>query len=267
MSQNICKFIPKAEEEININILNFVYETKKQSFDNIHCDACYKMYFVTSGKGKLRLAEKIYELEKNYVFFTLPSTRYSIESCEEFEYMYISYLGTRTNKIMEHYNITRKNFLFKNFPDLDLIWKESISDNTSVLSLRCEGILLYTFSKIVQPTEDKKYDKNKIVPEIKKYIDENFTDADLSLDKISNKYSYNKKYISTVFKKKTGVGISQYLSTLRIQYACTLIEQGFTSVKDIAFLCGYNEALYFSKVFKIKMGVSPKEYINSEALQ
>lgn len=267
MQQNICKFIPKANEEININILNFVYETKKQAFDKIRCDACYKMYFVTGGKGKLRLSEKVYEVEKNDVFFTFASTRYSIESCEGFEYMYISYLGARTNQIMESCKITKKNFLFKSFPELDVIWKSSINDNISVLALRCEGILLYTFSKIVQPVKDKRLAQNEIVPKIKKYIDENFTDPSISLDEIGNKYSYNKKYISTVFKSKTGVGISQYLATLRIQYACALIEQGFTSVKDIAFLCGYNDALYFSKVFKTKMGLSPKEYIFSEALQ
>lgn len=56
------------------------------------------------------------------------------------------------------------------------------------------------------------------------------------------------------------VGISEYVATLRIQQACTLLDQGFTSVKDIAFLCGYNDPLYFSKVFKAKTGVSPREY-------
>lgn len=256
-----------TNEDININILNFVYETKKQSLDKICCDTCYKMYYVTNGSGRIRLSENVYELEKNDVFFTFPSTRYSMESLNAFKYMYISYWGTRTNQIMENYNITKKNFLFKGFSDLDLIWKKSITDNTSVLSLQCEGILLYTFSRIVQPSENKKFTESEIIQVMKKYIDENFTASDLSLDKLGRQYAYNKKYLSTTFKKKIGVGISQYISTLRIQYACTLIEQGFTSVKDIAFLCGYNEPLYFSKVFKIKMGLSPTEYINSKALR
>lgn len=201
MGQNICKFIPKTDDTVNINILNFVNETKKQTLDNIRCDTCCKMYFVTRGRGKIRLSENVYELEKNDVFFTFPSTRYAIESLEDFEYMYISYLGTRTNKIMEKHNITKKKFVFRNFPDLELIWKTSIKDSASVLSLLCEGILLYTFSQIARPIEDKKITKNEIVPEIKKYIDENFTNSALSLDKISDKYSYNKKYVSTVFKK------------------------------------------------------------------
>ena len=54
------------------------------------------------------------------------------------------------------------------------------------------------------------------------------------------------------------------LNTVRIQHACTLIEQGFTSVSDIASCCGYADPEYFSKVFRGKMGVSPGAYIHSQ---
>ena len=98
---------------------------------------------------------------------------------------------------------------------------------------------------------------------IKKYIDDNFTSCDLSLNCISKELLYNPKYISGLFKKKMNIGLVEYINTIRIQYACTLISQGFTSVKELAVLSGYKDALYFSKVFKKKMGVSPKQYIFS----
>lgn len=95
----------------------------------------------------------------------------------------------------------------------------------------------------------KKSNESDTLPSIKN-VDESFTDLALSLLQISRKYLYNAKYISSAFKKKYKVGLNQYITTLRIQYACTLIEQGFTSVESIASLCGYSEPLYFSKVFK-----------------
>ena len=58
------------------------------------------------------------------------------------------------------------------------------------------------------------------------------------------------------------MGVSEYIATIRIQYACTLMEQGLSSVSDIALLCGFSDPLYFSKVFKKRMGISPRAHIN-----
>ena len=48
---------------------------------------------------------------------------------------------------------------------------------------------------------------------------------------------------------------------IRIENACALIEKEHDCVKEIAFLCGFNDPLYFSKIFKKKMGISPSAQI------
>lgn len=157
-------------------------------------------------------------------------------------------------------NITRKNFIFTDIGGLDTIWKASISDEKSVLSLRCQGLLLYTFSLIGERKLKAESAQPDVIMRIKKYCDDNFADEDLSIEKISEIFSYNPKYISSAFKKKMRVPFTNYITALRVQKACTLMEQGFTSIKDIACQCGYSDPLYFSKVFKLRMGLSPKEY-------
>ena len=47
---------------------------------------------------------------------------------------------------------------------------------------------------------------------IKKYIDDNFSDAQFSIGRIGNELNYNKKYISTLFKKEFNIGIIDYLT-------------------------------------------------------
>jgi two-component system response regulator YesN len=64
-----------------------------------------------------------------------------------------------------------------------------------------------------------------------------------------------------VFKRHVGVGIVEYLHTVRIQHACTMLKQGFTSVSDVALRCGYPDAQYFSKVFKRRMNLAPRDYM------
>lgn len=263
MSENICRFLPKKDTENGINIINFVYETNEEMFDRVQCDSVYKMCLVTNGKGFIETLGRKYPLNMGDVFFIFPATRYTVRG--KFEYMYISYLGLRAAELSDKLNITRKNFIFRDIDGLDAIWKASISDEKSVLSLRCEGLMLYTFSLIGERELKGDSARNDAIMQIKKYVDENFSDEDLSIEKISEIFSYNPKYISSAFKKKVRVTFTKYITTLRIQKACTLVDMGFTSIKDIAYQCGYSDPFYFSKVFKLRMGLSPKEYIKNAA--
>ncbi len=97
---------------------------------------------------------------------------------------------------------------------------------------------------------------------IKKYVDENFSNSEFSLAEISKEFSYNKKYVSDLFSKKYGIHIIDYINDLRIENACALIDNGNTSVSTVATLSGFSDQFYFSKVFKKKMGLSPKARMN-----
>lgn len=149
-------------------------------------------------------------------------------------------------ELADKLNITRKNFIFTDIGGLDTIWKASISDEKFVLSLRCQGLLFYTFSLIGERELKAESAQPDVIMRIKKYVDDNFADEDLSIEKISRVFSYSPKCISSAFKKMR-VPFTNYITALRVQKACTLMEQGFTSIKDIAYQCGYSDPLYFFK--------------------
>ena len=92
------------------------------------------------------------------------------------------------------------------------------------------------------------------------YLEDNFTDCRLSLNEVAAAAGYNPKYLSHLFKKQFGMGFSEYLRILRIKHAVNLIENGVTSVKNVALLSGFSDPLYFSKVFSESVGVSPSNY-------
>ena len=60
---------------------------------------------------------------------------------------------------------------------------------------------------------------------------------------------------------------TQYLRDLRIKRSIFLIEQGINSVKSIAILSGFSDALYFSTVFKQSVGLSPRDYIQQNSAE
>ena len=261
---NICRFIPRHHDYEAIHTINFVLERKPQNYENLKINSVYRMHLVVNGTGRLYTPGHSYSLKKGDVFFVLPATLSAIESLENFEYIYISYIGARANMIMDKLKITIHNCVFHDFDEICNFWMESLYVDSTMFDLRSESVLLYTFSVMgTRFLQEDDGDRKAMVTAslIKKYIDDNFSDTEFSLDKMGSELSYNKKYISRVFKKEIRVSITEYLNTVRIQHACTLMEQGFTSVKDIALLCGYKDSLYFSRVFKNEMRVSPREHM------
>ncbi len=261
--KNICKFIPKTNDLDAIHTINFVLETEPQKYDGLKSSSLYRIHYVSKGSGTLHLCNSSHKISEGDIFFVIPSVPYAIESENNLEYMYISYLGTRANMITDRLGISYKTCVFHDFFEVEDFWKNSLVVPVEASDLRCESVLLYTFSVMIEKlvisgNETKVADA---VTQIKKYIDDNFFDSDLSLDKISEILSYNKKYISTVFKNKFKTGVCEYINILRIQHACTLMQQGVTCIKNVAYLCGFHDPMYFSRVFKKQIGVSPKEHI------
>lgn len=261
--KNICRFIPSNNDHNNINIINFVYETKNFK-DDPTTISTYRIAIVVKGKGILSIYDKQFNLTTGDVFFNFPSIPFYIKSEENFEYIYISYIGIRANMIMDKFKISYKNCIFRNMYEVIDIWKNSITSPDSVSDLKSESILLYTLSIIGENIIlEEKENNYETVKKIKNYIDKNFKNPNLSISKISSEFLYSEKYISSIFKKSFKTGISTYITTIRIQYACELMQQGLKSISDISFLCGYKDPLYFSKTFKKIIGTSPKEHIKS----
>ena len=191
---------------------------------------------------------------------------FAIESVSDFKYMYISFLGARGNRIMEKLGVSPKSPLYPDCEDLETVWTQGLRSPAPLSDIASEAVLLHTFAYLggkLSKFSGNDQGRADLISMIQKYVDEHFSDPDFSLERLGNDLKYNKKYLSTVFKRHVGVGIVDYLHTVRIQHACTMLKQGFTSVSDVALRCGYPDAQYFSKVFKRRMNLSPREYMAS----
>lgn len=267
MEQNICHFIPVQRNYYSLQTVHFVLETKEQPFQPLKTESLYKVHYVRSGGGILHTLGREQPLKKGDLFFTFPGNPFSIESNKDFSYLYISFLGARGNQLLEMAGISKKQFYFENSEELEPFWINGLTAHPEMVPLISESILLYTFSHLGSKNlaaPKRQREENPAAMQIKKYIDDSFNDPALSLERIADALSYHPKYISTVFKKAFGVGFADYLNTIRIQHACTLIKQGFTAINDIAFCCGYEDPQYFSKVFKKKQLQSPRDYIKEQ---
>jgi two-component system response regulator YesN len=69
----------------------------------------------------------------------------------------------------------------------------------------------------------------------------------------------SKEYLSKTFKATVGVGFSDYVASLRMEKAKTLILEHNIPIKDVGFMVGYIEQPHFYKKFKKYFSMTPGE--------
>ncbi len=264
MSNSICNFLPSNVSTVGIKPIHFVYETDFHSLRQPFFSAVFSVFLVTQGNATLHVAED-HPLSVGDVFFAFPSYRYTLDASDDFEYMYISFLGEGCHALMQQLGISVTAPVYRNLAHLTDFWKQAIHQKSNAnMALLTESLLLYTLSFIRPATNTTEAVSGPIFNKIVEYVEQHFDDCDLSLSQLAAEFSYTEKYISALFTKHMSVKFKRYLNTLRIQHAYKLIENGETSVSYIAEQCGYTDAVYFTKVFKAKRKLTPTEYIKQQ---
>ncbi len=90
------------------------------------------------------------------------------------------------------------------------------------------------------------------------YLEKHFSE-DLSLDLVSDLFHLSPGYLSQLFGRRLGITYTNYITKIRIENACRLLEEG-RSIAETAKKCGFRNEKYFYKVFKKQTGETPQEY-------
>lgn len=86
---------------------------------------------------------------------------------------------------------------------------------------------------------------------------------DLSLDTLAHYSRLSKFHFSKKFKELTDTSPIQHFINMKMQYACSELDNKNDSIKHIAESLGYADPYYFSRLFKKIVGMSPKQYRDS----
>ena len=261
---SICRFIPAKAENEGLETVYFVYETEFQKLKQPFQHATFFLQLVTRGSAHLSLDGHTCHLRRGALVLIPPSVKYTVEGDADFAYMYITFTGERAFRLVEPCRAHSGDLVFYGFEWLIEFWQSAIRRiNAANASILTESVLLYTFSFLHSGENDVETpDKSKTVFEsMLAYVKNHFADADLSLRKIADIFSYTEKYLSHLFKKNIGVNFNAYLTQMRMDYAVKCMEGGMRSVREIAEICGYYDPLYFSKVFKRIKNDTPLNYM------
>jgi two-component system response regulator YesN len=118
--------------------------------------------------------------------------------------------------------------------------------------------------KVLDMFMDTVYETRKVrnarsLGEALKYIRENYQ-SDLTLEDVAQKICMSPYYLSHLFREELNITFVEYLTMVRMEEAKRLLKDTSQSIVAIAFQVGYEDASYFSKVFKKYVGISPAQY-------
>lgn len=102
-----------------------------------------------------------------------------------------------------------------------------------------------------------------LVEKSTEYINENYGDSELTIDKLCRHLHISPNYFSTIFKKETKQTFVNYLTNIRLEKAKELLKTTSLKTFEIARKVGYSEPNYFSYSFKKNLSISPSEYRNN----
>ncbi|WP_338449963.1 helix-turn-helix transcriptional regulator [Niallia oryzisoli] len=226
----------KVSIEENKDIIEKRYKTQNQLMDALaKGDKAEVNHLISMMSGIIEFSDRIPEspirASKNMAFVLNTTFRIAAERGGVHP-IYLHNISERFAILIER---------TKNIPDLNKLILLMANEYCDLVNTYATG----QYSSIVKKTVD--------------YIMLNLGN-NLSLNRIATEIHVNPSYLSRKFKEETQMNISEFINQKRIEEAKLYLRRGNISVTDIAFLVGFNDLNYFSKVFKKVTSVTPSQY-------
>jgi len=205
------------------------------------------IHYVTQGTGTVSKGGKSYQVNAGEAFIILPDevVTYTADAQNPWVYQWIGFDGEMSKKFAELPTVIP-------FPP-GIIDEMIALRDSSVREYLVAGLLFRMYAEIFYSAGKKV--NNHYVRRVKDHINMLYM-YPLRVEEIAKKMNLDRRYLSRIFKERTGQSIQEYLISVRMEEARQRLSEGF-SVDETAHLCGYEDAGNFSKMFKRRFGISP----------
>lgn len=235
----------------------------------------YQLLYVASGKATFYFKGEPTEVTAGHMVLYQPKQeqRYEYFAVDRPEVYWVHFTGSEVRNILRHYDIPLdKNVIYSGSSSIySYLFKEMIHELQTCRTGFEELLEMYLrqiFLLIQRSWEERKPTVSSYLQDeidyARKYFNEHYNE-DISIEEYAQSRGMSVSWFLRNFKQMTTKSPMQYILTIRINNAVSMLETTDYNVTEISTIVGYDNPLYFSRIFKKQKGVSPSEYRKSLA--
>lgn len=229
----------------------------------------YQLLYIAAGKAHFYFDGKERIIPKGNMVLFRPgeSQIYYLYASEKPETYWVHFTGSDVGLLLDYYQMPKGENVFYTgtSPDYQWLYRQMIQE----LQLRRANYddllsmnLRHIFLMINRYLKEGKQVGTDVLDEIERathYFNENYNQQ-ISIEKYAEEHMMTSCWFIQSFKQITKTTPMQYIVSLRITNAMNLMDNTNYSIAEVASAVGYDNALYFSRLFHKHTGMSPREY-------
>lgn len=242
-----------------MNQILFVGEHPKTFDVRWHTHEQWELVYCTSGQGAFRFENgSVINYREGELVAIPPQEVHANSSTEGFTNIHIT-MGDPSFSYRSAFRVAddEKRFLKNAFTEAKSFYMADIQKRELVMAALGDLIVAH----IVVMRSNSEF--SEPVEMIRSSIRLNYTRTDYALDEVIRGMPFHYDYLRKLFKKEMGISPLEYMTNLRMKTAENLLTSMYTNeytISEIAQMCGYEDPLYFSRVFKKYFGCSPTNF-------
>lgn len=263
------KFEKSPSANLSINPLYVSYVTHTHEWQTpLHTHPYTELIFLTHGEGVFSTTDEERTISKNQLVIINPYIQHIEKASGKDPTSFIS-IGFRGLSFTDNHSEYNNDlvffeetsqeilFLLKNL-GLEVLSEDNFNHDIGQKIIELVLLKLQQQSQVTSIKEID-YHTKKEVHRIKKYIQTHFREV-ITLDKLAEISNLNKYYLSHLFKNETGYSPIDFLLTVRLNRAVTLLKNTDYPISEIAAATGFSSQSFFNQRFKEVYNTTPSKF-------
>lgn len=229
----------------------------------------YQILYVANGKTHFWFDDKEEIVSAGHMVLYKPEEiqKYIYYLEDNPEVFWIHFTGSDVKNILAYHGISLDEHVFYCgvLPDYKALFRKIIQE-LQLCRYGYEDYIASLFNDILLLVDRQQHEQKKTTGNVQEqieraaaYFNENYN-TKISIDDYAESLHISTNWFIHNFKQYAGMSPAQYILSLRMVNAQSLLERTTYNIKEISEIVGYENPLYFSRVFKKEIGKSPAQY-------